>query len=174
MRVHKILDATQNWPQVAYIENEENNFRKSSKALLDLVEKSFAPTQKSLSHTQSFSFVAFTNEQTCLRVGIDAEEKRRKVLPSVKRKILKDLDCPESAELETLYIWTAKEAAFKTFSFVGATVIGEIFLEKIEGDKFEIFYVDSKQQKHSARGIWIELCDHVVAICAFNKKSLNT
>jgi hypothetical protein len=173
MHVHKILDATQNWPQVAFIENEKNNFRKSSKALVDLVEKNFAPTQKSLSHTQKFSFVAFTNEQPWLRVGIDAEEKSRKVLPSVKRKILKDLDCPDATQLETLYIWTAKEAAFKTFSFLGATVIGETFLEKIEGDKFEISYIDSKQKKYSSRGIWIELSDHLVAVCALQETNFS-
>ncbi len=173
MHIHTILSGPTIWPQIAYLENDKNNFRESSKALLDLVEKKFSPAKKSLTHTQQFSFIAFTNEQTCLRVGIDAEEKSRKVLPSVKRKILKELDCPEAIQLETLYIWTAKEAAFKTFSFLGATIMGETFLEKIEGDKFEIFYIDSKQKKYSARGIWIELSDHLVAVCALQKTNFS-
>lgn len=165
MHIHTILSGPTIWPQIAYLENDKNNFRESSKALLDLVEKKFSPAQKSLTHTQQFSFIAFTNEQTCLRVGIDAEEKSRKVLPSVKRKILKDLDCPDATQLETLYIWTAKEAAFKTFSFLGATVMGETFLEKIKGSEFEVFYIDSKQKKHSAQGLWMELKNHLVALC---------
>jgi hypothetical protein len=165
MHIYTIQDATKNWPQVAYSENDKNNFRESSKVLLNLVDKNFAPKLTSLSHTQKFSFIAFTNETTWLQVGIDAEEKNRTVQQSVKRKILKELDCPEATQLETLYIWTAKEAAFKTFSFLGATVIGETYLQKVEENEFEIFYVDSNQKKHTARGIWIELCDHLVAVC---------
>jgi hypothetical protein len=157
------------WPQIAYQKNEPSNFRESSKKLVAEVEKNFAPSLTSLSHTQSYSFIAFTNEKHWLRVGIDAEEKKRKVLADVKRKIIKDLDCPETKELETLYIWTAKEAAFKTFSFLGATVIGETYLQKIEKNEFEIFYIDSKQKKHTARGIWIELSEHLVALCLLEK-----
>ncbi len=171
MQVYTIPTASTKWPKIAYVENDQNNFRKSSKELQSLVEKNFAPAITSLSHTQSYSFLAFTNESTWLRLGIDAEEKTRKVLPSVKSKILKNLDCSEATQLETLYIWTAKEAAFKTFSFLGATVIGETYLEKVEENEFEIFYLDSNQKKHTARGIWIELCDHLVALCALKNLS---
>lgn len=171
MQIHTISTDTTKWPQIAYIENDKNNFRESSKNLLSLVEKNFAPKLSSLSHTQSYSFLAFTNESTWLRLGIDAEEKNRKVLLSIKSKILKELDCSEATQLETLYIWTAKEAAFKTFSFLGATVIGETYLQKIEENEFEIFYLDSNQKKHTAQGIWIELRNHLVALCALENMS---
>ncbi len=160
-----LLKISSDWPQIAYQKNETINFRESSKKLVAEVEQNFAPSLTSLSHTQSYSFVAFTKDEQWIRVGIDAEEKNRKILGDVKRKIIKDLDCPETKELETLYIWTAKEAAFKTFSFLGAHVIGEMLLEQINGNTFEVFYIDSNKKKHSARGIWIELCDHIVALC---------